>query len=55
MGRTAFLVDEFNLYHSLKEAQRSFDAGGLATRRCSRLRPTASRIRRAKWTGVSTS
>ena len=30
MGRTAFLVDGFNLYHSLKEAQRAL--GGRSTR-----------------------
>jgi len=30
MGRTAFLVDGFNLYHSLKDAQ--FALGGRSTR-----------------------
>jgi uncharacterized LabA/DUF88 family protein len=48
MNRTAFLVDGFNLYHSLIEAQR--DSGGRTTKwlnvtsRCSSFLPIAGRV-----------
>jgi len=54
MGRTAFLVDGFNLYHSLKEAQRALATVGFTARRRGRLAHVLENQER-EWTGVSTS